>query len=122
MQKKSGKVKSFIWRVLKYTSLSLLLLLIAVFVLFQMHGVQTWLGKKASAYLSKELNTKISVEAVKINFFKNIDLEGIYAEDLHHDTLLYGNKLGCEIKLLSIGEKKLEFDITKVDGVTCKIQ
>src|ERR1700757_3600961 len=106
--KKQHKVRRFIWRVLKYTALSVLLLLVLAFFTFQMHSVQTWMGKKASAYLSKELKTKIDINSVKINFFKTIDLEGIYFEDLHHDTLLYGHKLGVEIKLLSFGDKKLE--------------
>jgi len=121
-QKKPHKVRRFIWRVLKYTMLSVLLLLISVFVLFQMHSVQTWLGKEVSAYLSKELKTKIDIQSVKINFFKTVDLEGIYAEDLRHDTLMFGNKLGVEIKLLSIADKKLELDLTKLDGITCKLQ
>ena len=69
--KKQHKVRRFIWRVLKYTTLCVLLLLISVFFLFQMHSVQTWLGKKASSYLSKELKTTIDIKTVKINFFKN---------------------------------------------------
>jgi hypothetical protein len=120
--KKQHKVRRFIWRVLKYTTLSVLVLLISAFFIFQMHSVQTWLGKKASAYLSKELKTKIDIKSIKINFFKTVDLEGIYAEDQHHDTLMYGNKLGVEIKLLSIADKKLELDVTKLDGITCKLQ
>jgi hypothetical protein len=120
--KEQHKVRRFIWRVLKYTTLSVVVLLVLAFFLFQMHSVQTWMGKKASAYLSKELKTTIDIKAVKINFFKSVDLEGIYAEDLHHDTLLFGNKLGVEIKLLSFSDKKLELDLTKLDGITCKLQ
>lgn len=120
--KKQHKVRRFIWRVIKYTTLSVLLLLVLAFFIFQMHSVQTWMGKKASAYLSEELKTKIDISAIKINFFKKVDLEGIYVEDLHHDTLIYGNKLGVEIKLLSIGDKKLELDLTKLDGITVKLQ
>lgn len=120
--KKPHKVRRFIWRVLKYTTLGFLILLFSLFFIFQLHSVQTWLGKKASAYLSKELKTKIDIKSVKINFFKKVDLEGIYAEDRHNDTLLYGNKLGVEIRLLSIGDKKLELDLTKLDGITCKLQ
>ncbi len=120
--KKLHKVRRFIWRVLKYTTLSVLVLLISLFFIFQMHSVQTWMGKKVSTYLSKELKTTISVKAVKINFFKTVDLEGIYAEDMHHDTLMFGNKLSVEIKLLSIGEKEIDLDLTKLEGITCKLQ
>jgi hypothetical protein len=122
MQKSSGKGRKIILRLLKYTLLSIVLLVAVLYFVLQMHSVQTWLGKKASAYLSDELNTKISIEKVKINFFKKVDLEGIYAEDLHHDTLLYGSKLGVEIRLLSIQKEKLELDLTKLEGITCKIQ
>lgn len=119
---RQGKVRRFIWRFIKITLLSVLLLLVVFYSVLQMHSVQTWLGKEASAYLSKKLNTKIYIEAIRINFFSKVNLEGIYVEDLHRDTLLYGNKLECDIELLSFTDKKLELDLTHVNGITFKLQ
>lgn len=118
---KVRKVSSFIWRVIKITFLVLLVILLSCFFLLQMPSVQTYLGKEASAYLSKQLKTKIDIKAVNVDFFKTINLEGIYVEDLHHDTLLCGGKIGCKIKLFSLKSKQIEFDITELDSVTCKV-
>src|ERR1700679_2884143 len=118
---KVRKVSGFIWRVAKITLLVLLVILLSSFFLLQMPSVQTYLGKEASAYLSKQLKTKIDIKAVNLDFFKTINLEGIYVEDLHHDTLLYGGKIGCKIKLFSLKSKQIEFDVTELDNITCKV-
>ncbi len=119
--KKLGKVSGFIWRGIKITLLVVLLILISSFVLLQLPSVQTYLGKETSAYLSKQLKTKIEIKAVNIDFLKTINLEGTYVEDLHHDTLLYGGKIGCKIKLFSLKSKQIEFDLTELDNITCKL-
>ena len=116
-----GKVSSFIWRSIKITVLILLILLISVFFLLQLPKVQTYLGKQASSYLSKKLKTRIDIKAINIDFLKAINLEGIYVQDLHGDTLLYGGKIGCAIKFYSLKTKQLEVDLTELDNITCKL-
>ena len=115
------KVSGFIWRGVKITVLILLIFIVAAFFLLQLPRIQTYLGKKASAYFSKQLNTKIDIKAVNIDFLKTINLEGVYVEDLQHDTLLYGNKIGCNIKFYSFKTRQIEFDLTELDGITCKL-
>jgi hypothetical protein len=116
-----GKVSRFIWRSVKITLLVLLILVLSLFFLLQLPKVQTYLGKEASSYLSKKLKTKIDIKAINIDFLKTINLEGIYVEDLHRDTLLYGDKIGCKIKFYSLKNKQLEVDLTELDGITCKL-
>src|ERR1700756_2030042 len=116
-----GKVSRFIWRGVKITLLVLLILLVSAFFLLQLPKVQTYLGKEVSAYFSKQLKTKIDIKAINIDFLKTINLEGVYIEDLHHDTLLYGDKIGCKIKFYSLKNKQLEIDLTELDGITCKL-
>ena len=115
------KVSGFIWRGVKITALVLLIFIVAAFFLLQLPSVQTYLGKKASSYLSKKLNTKIDIKAINIDFLKTINLEGVYVEDLQHDTLLYGGKIGCNIKFYSFKTKQIEFDLTELDNITCKL-
>ncbi|MBS1647373.1 MAG: translocation/assembly module TamB domain-containing protein [Bacteroidetes bacterium] len=100
----------------------MLILLVSLFVLLQIPTVQTFLGKKASAYLSKQLNTKIDIKEVNIDFFKTINLQGIYVQDQHGDTLLYGGSIGCSIKHYSLKQKQLEIDITELQNITAKLQ
>ncbi|MEO8760548.1 MAG: hypothetical protein ABI388_05170, partial [Bacteroidia bacterium] len=115
------KVSSFIWRSVKITVLVLLILLISLFFLLQLPKVQTYLGKEASSYLSKKLKTKVDIKAVNIDFFKTINLEGVYVQDQHQDTLLYGGKIGCAIKFYSFKTRQLEIDVTELDNITCKL-
>ena len=118
---KLRKVSSFIWRSIKITALLIFIFLLSAFFLLQLPSVQTYLGKKASAYLSHALKTKIAIRAVNIDFIKTINLEGIYVEDLHHDTLLFGDKIACSLKLFSLRKKQLEMNLTELEGLTCKL-
>jgi hypothetical protein len=78
-----------------------------VFLLVQQKNVQTYLGHKASEYLSREMHTKISIGSVEIAFFKKLILEDVYIEDLHHDTLLYSKKLKLDVDQLDFENHKL---------------
>jgi len=122
MQKRHGKVRRFIGRFVKITLISLLLIVVSLYGLLQMHSVQTWLGHKVSEKLSKELNTPVAINSIRINFFRTVNLEGIYLEDLHRDTLFYGNQISCKISDLSITKKRLELELTEFSDITCKLQ
>lgn len=115
------KVSGFIWRGVKITLLVLLILVVGLFFLLQIPKVQTYLGHEASSYLSKKLKTKIEIKAVNIDFLKTINLEGVYVEDQHQDTLLYGGKIGCAIKFYSLKTRQFEIDVTELDNITCKL-
>lgn len=49
--------------------------------------VQTFLAQQATKYLSKELNTTFRIDRVSIIFFHKVALDGVFVEDLHHDTI-----------------------------------
>jgi len=48
---------------------------------------QTFIVKKYLNYLSKELNTTITVESVDISFLNKITIKNLYVQDLNEDTL-----------------------------------
>ena len=82
-------------KVLKITGLcisllfELLLLLVFVFVFaIRNSQVQSYFAEKATAYLSTELKTKISIEKVDIVLFKHVDLKNVFIQDLQGDTLV----------------------------------
>ncbi|MFL5762713.1 MAG: translocation/assembly module TamB domain-containing protein [Bacteroidia bacterium] len=85
----------------------MIFLVLVIFLLIQQKNVQTYLGQRASAYFSKELNTRISIGSVEIAFFKKVVLEDVYIEDLHHDTLLYSKKLNVDIDALDFEKHQL---------------
>ncbi len=98
------------------------LFLIGIFLVLgiQTFAFQTWLGKRASSYLSSELKSKIYVEKVKLEFFSHADLEGVLILDEHQDTLLKGDLL-VKIKVFDYKNQKLVFDRILLKNATAKL-
>lgn len=93
--KKIGKISLIVISIL-------LLLLLLAYGLLRTPRFQTYLVGKVTNYLSEKLHTVARIEGVDIAFFSKIVLEGIYVEDLHHDTLLYAKKLKVDIHKILI--------------------
>lgn len=75
----------------------LLLLLGAITFALSTGKVQNWIIYKTTAYLSKELQTKVSISGIKINLFDKIDFYDLYIADRHNDTMFYFKRLGVEL-------------------------
>jgi hypothetical protein len=89
-------------------------------MLFQYKPVQTWAAKKATTYLSKELNTKVDVKSLYIKPFSSVVLEGLYILDKQQDTLLSTPKLSVELSgfsiFNSIKKKVIDFKSIQLDN------
>ncbi|TNE52677.1 MAG: hypothetical protein EP338_14385 [Bacteroidetes bacterium] len=73
----------FLGGILEWT----LILLIAFVFAIRLPQVQTYLGQKATNYLSKELGTYVHVEGVSVIFFDRFALDGVIVLDQQKDTL-----------------------------------
>ena len=107
----------------KTIGMSLLLLILVVIGLYfgiQSYTFQTWLGKRASDYLSNELKSKVFVEKVNLEFFSIVDLKGICILDQHNDTLLDGD-IHIRIKTFDYENRKLILETTALKDVTSKL-
>jgi len=69
--------------------------------------VQTFAGKKAAAYLSKELGVPITVKSLEIDFWNQIILKNLYVEDKRQDTLLHLGEMYVGINELDFLDKKV---------------
>jgi hypothetical protein len=100
--------------------LIILLLVSALLVLIQYEPVQTWAAKKATAYLSKELNTTVDIKRLKIVPFSSVVLEGLYVLDKQKDTLLSTPKLAVQLTgfsvFNSIKKKVIHFESIQLDN------
>lgn len=94
-------------KVLKISSITLLLLLLAVYTFIQVPIVQSWLVQQATRVLTEKLQTKVAVQRVSIDFFKTAIIEGIYIEDRQSDTLLFAGKLKADIGIFSLFKKNI---------------
>ena len=86
-----------------------------IFVL-QFKPVQVFVSKKTASYLSKELNTTITLSSIYIKPFSSIVLKDLYIQDLEHDTLLYVDELSAKIDLRSIRQSNLILNRVQIKG------
>ncbi|WP_419801709.1 translocation/assembly module TamB domain-containing protein [Mucilaginibacter sp.] len=80
---------------------------------FQFKPVQTWAAKKAAHYLSKELQTTVSVKSLYLKPFSSVVLEDLFVLDQQKDTLLRVPMLDVQLSgfsvFNSIPERKIDF-------------
>lgn len=66
--------------------------------------VQTFLTKQIAAYLSKKLNTEVTVGGVDINLFKTVNLDNVFIRDQKKDTLLFVDRLRININDINFSQ------------------
>ncbi|WP_040628271.1 translocation/assembly module TamB domain-containing protein [Mucilaginibacter paludis] len=86
----------------------------------QYKPVQTWAAKKATAYLSKELGTTVSIKSLYIKPFSSIVLEDLFVLDQQKDTLLRTPLLTVELAnfhiFSSIKKRVIDFKVIQLDN------
>jgi hypothetical protein len=82
----------------------------------QFKPVQTYVAKKAAAYLSKELKTTISIGGLYVKPFKSVVLENLVVLDLQHDTLANFPKFLVDLNQLSLKERILDVNTVQVNN------
>ncbi len=107
-------------KIFKRLAIALISIVITLFILFQFTFFQTFLGKAASAYLSRELNTEILLDKVKLNLFNSATIEGLYIEDQFEDTLLYAKSIEVGISKMSSVNPSYQFSLY-LDSIRLKI-
>ena len=83
-------------KIIKWTLLSIVSLLLIIILLFSIPAVQTYVAQKAAAYLSKEMGTEVSIEKLRISWDFDIIIEKIMLKDLHGHTLIAGSHGRCD--------------------------
>lgn len=93
--KKAGRIllKSLLW---------IFLLIIVLFLLLLTPPVQQFVTKKATRYLEKKLDTRVSIGRLFVTLGGRIALDDVYVEDRQHDTLLAAGNLRVRMSLAAI--------------------
>lgn len=73
--------------------IALILLLAALFIVIQNPKVQTRIAQIVTNKLSKQLDTKVTIGGVDIDFFTQLSIDDFYVEDKAGDTLLYAGNI-----------------------------
>ncbi|MEJ5994562.1 translocation/assembly module TamB domain-containing protein [Pedobacter sp. Du54] len=82
----------------------------------QFKPVQTYVAKKAAAYLSKELKTTISIGSLYVKPFKSLVLEDLVVLDLQKDTLANFPKFTVDLNRLSLKERVLDVNTVQINN------
>lgn len=110
IKEKVRKITKKMLKFLGWTTGILVLLLVAAYFAFRSPAVQTWVSQKIANYMADELKTKISIQGVDIKFFTSIELEGLYIEDQHGDTLLNAPSFTVSLSLFNYGDQHVNVD------------
>jgi hypothetical protein len=78
--------------------------------------VQTYVAKKAAAYLSEELHTKVSLSSIYIVPFKSVVIENLMVLDLQKDTLLNTPKFLVDLNKFSLQEKVIDVNTIQINN------
>ena len=98
----------------------LLILIIAFAFLIRSYPVQTYLAQQATAFLSKELNTKVEIGKVEIIFLNRIYLKDVLILDLKKDSLLYSKEILVKIDRLNFAKNEFTLGHTNLNtGAIC---
>ncbi|MAT53263.1 MAG: hypothetical protein CMN32_02200 [Saprospirales bacterium] len=96
---------------------AVLLVIFLPVLAFQIPWVQSKAAKHLAAYLSKELNTTVSVQKVWLGIFTSVNLEDLYIEDQLGDTLIYTHKLDVSHQgLHTLLSRKLRINSLQLTG------
>ena len=76
-------------------------------------AVQNWGAQKIAAYISKDLNTEVSVQGFGVEWFDNLDIQGLTILDLDRDTFVNAKSLVVNFDQIFKG---LESGVLPIEG------
>ena len=97
-------------------ALSVVGLLLVASVLLQVPAVQNFAVRKAAGFVSKKLETTVSIRRVAIGMWGKARIEGFYVEDYQRDTLFYVDRLDAYITGLGLFGGGLAFSRGEIVG------
>lgn len=102
--------------------LALILLASLLFFAIRTPWAQQLIVSKATKYVSGKTGTVLHVEKLYLTFSGNLLLEGVYAEDLKKDTLLYSRSLEVGFDVLPLFNRTLHIDKIESSGLRANIK
>jgi len=110
-----AKLLKIVGRIIGISFEWLLICIISLAFLLRTSSFQTFLAQKATAFLSAELNTEISIEKLEIIFFDKLALKGVKSLDQTGKTLISVDEILVSIHDFNLS--KNSFNISKVQLV-----
>ena len=109
-------------QILKWSLVSLLLLLLAVYIFINTPFGQNWIGRQVTKRLSRDLQTQISIDNVNFSLLNRMHLQGVLIRDRTGDTLLYAGNVSVRITDWFIFKKQAELKYIGLENALVKFQ
>ncbi|MES2592121.1 MAG: translocation/assembly module TamB domain-containing protein [Bacteroidota bacterium] len=106
-------LKFFLWFIGSF-----ILLIVIVAIALQFSQTQKFLTQKITTFLSGKIKSRVELARLSIVFPKSIELNNLYIEDLHKDTLLYSKALKIDIDLWDLLSKKIVLNSVEIEKLT----
>lgn len=122
--KKEDVLRKRIIKIVKYISLGLgffLVLIAGSIYSLKFEKVQNFVKEKAISYLSKKLDTSISLDYIFVSFPNQITLDNFYIKGKDVDTLLFVEKLKVSVFLPDLIHSQATISDVNLTGVTSNI-
>ncbi len=116
------KVIKILAKVLSAIVLLLIFLPISLTLVLNIEGVQNYVVDKATAYISRSLGTRVSIDRIDLDLFSRVRVEGFYVEDPEHDTLLYVGRARASLQSLNIKRDGLRLSDVEAKDATFKLR
>lgn len=111
-------------KILRITGIAIAILLALVVVLvlcIRIPAVQQFIAGKAIGFVQGKTHTKMQLRKLYINFPNTVVVEGLFAEDLQHDTLLHVEQLNLAIDMLALLNKQVSISSVQLTGANAYI-
>jgi translocation and assembly module TamB len=101
---------------------TIVLILIIVVFLIQTPYVQDIIRGKVEKYLSRKLQTRVSIGNLYIKFPENVVLKNIYLEDRQKDTLLSAGLIDINIHMWGLLHSNIDIGKVQLEAITMKVK
>lgn len=117
-EKERSRRARILRRLLRMLMFTFFFLVISAAFLLNNPAFQTWAARKTAAYLSRQLNTVVSIDRLEVDISQHIHLANFYLEDLNGDTLLFAGELkaGLSNGLFTLFDNQLSLDYLSLEN------
>jgi len=100
----------------------LLILIATLYIFIQTPYGQNWIGRQVTKRLSRDLQTKVSIQHVDFALFNRMHLKGVLIADRFDDTLLYAGDVKVRITDWFFFKKDVDLKYIGLENAVIKFQ
>ncbi len=94
---------------------------VILFLLFSIPSVQRRAARFALEKVQPKINSRLSLDGVRVRFFNKVDLNGLYVEDQQQDTLLYTGRLTVRIVPVDLLSRRVMVEQLILEDFVAKV-